>query len=81
MVKLNKEQYLEIARTEGFNAALTALHHDIEALEQETFEGSQGYQPDLWEKMFEWREFSRDLWELQLRENTKTGALSPTLKS
>lgn len=79
--KLDKEHYLGIARTEGFNAALTALHHDIEALEQETFEGSKGYQPALWDKMFEWRDFSRELWELQLQENTKAGAISPLLKS
>lgn len=64
MVTLNKEKYLALAKSQGLYQAITALHHELKELEYECFEGPKGYQPDLYEKLKEFREFSRDLWKL-----------------
>jgi uncharacterized protein YecA (UPF0149 family) len=66
MLKLNKEMYIQIARTQGVNAALTALHLDTERWEYEAFEGDKGWQPELWKDLNEVREFSRKLWQIAL---------------
>ncbi|MBY0472529.1 hypothetical protein K2X30_15295 [bacterium] len=61
--KLDKQKYLTILKTQGLPAAITALHHDKEKLEFETFEGQKGYQRALWDYQEEVREFSRQLWD------------------
>jgi hypothetical protein len=71
MFKLDKEKYIQIIRTEGLNAALTRLHRDSEHWEWDTFEGEGGWKPQQWEAMREVRNFSRELWEIGLR-NPKT---------
>ena len=48
------------------NAAVTALHRDTNVWEIETFEGDQGYSPEMWNQLLEIREFSRELWEIAL---------------
>ena len=63
--KLDREKYLKIARTEGLNKALTALHHEMISIEWDGFEGIQGYQPDQWQGITEWRDFSEELWEMR----------------
>ena len=62
---LDREKYLEIARTEGLPAAITTLHLDSEKLERETFEGQEGWQPALYEYSKQVREFSRELWNMR----------------
>lgn len=59
---LDKEKYFRILREEGLPAALTALHHEKELLEYATFEGENGYQPELFAKVQEYCTFSRELW-------------------
>lgn len=71
MIKLDKEKYLQIARTQGANAAITALHRDTERLEYQTFEGEAGYQPEMFRDLNGIRAFSRELWELAIQEAAK----------
>jgi hypothetical protein len=59
---LDREKYLAIFQSEGLSAALTQLHLDTERLEHETFEGREGWQPELFEYLKKVREFSRELW-------------------
>ncbi len=63
---IDKDKYFRIQRSEGLSAAITALHEDTEVLEVETFEGRSGWQPELFEYLKEVREFSRELWDIQL---------------
>lgn len=67
MLKLDREKYLQIARTEGVNAALTRLARDTERMEWDSFEGEGGWKPDQFEALREVREFSRELWQLALK--------------
>ena len=63
----DREPYLEIARTQSVQAALTALHKDMTIWEIESFEGPAGWQPDMWKKLHAVRDFQRELWEMALR--------------
>jgi hypothetical protein len=67
LIKFNKEKYLQIAKSESPQAALTQLHRDTERWEYQTFEGNAGYQPQMWEELREVRKFSRELWEMALQ--------------
>ena len=68
---LNKEKYLQIAKTESVQAALTALHRDTEHWEWDTFEGEEGYKPDQFEALKDVRAFSRELWEMAVASSVK----------
>ncbi len=70
MLKLDKEKYYQILRSEGLNAALTRLYRDTERWEWDTFEGEKGYQPQQWDQLREVREFARELWESTLKTPT-----------
>jgi len=72
LIPFEREKYIEILRAEGINAAITALHRDTERWEIDTFEGTEGYQPQMWKELLGIREFSRELWEIALREGGKT---------
>lgn len=72
-LSFDREKYLQIARTQGINAALTQLHHDTAAWELEAFEGRDGWKPEMWKKIAQVRDFSRELWEMAL----KTEPVSP----
>ncbi len=61
--KLDKQKYLNIVEKKGLSEALALLHDDMEALEQECFEGLQGWQPDLYESIKDFRDFSVELWK------------------
>ncbi len=65
---LDRAKYLEILKSEGLSAALTALHRDAERIEFETFEGQGGFRPDLYAHLEEVRLFSRSLWRASLGE-------------
>ena len=67
--KLDREKYLKLAREKGLNSALTELHHDMVAIEWDSFEGIQGYRPDVWEGLKDWREFSLELWSMRHEVN------------
>lgn len=64
MFKFDKEKYLQILRSAGANAALTALQKDTERWEFQSFEGEQGYQPEMNRGLSDVRAFSRELWEI-----------------
>ena len=67
----DKQKYLRILENEGLNAALTTLHKDMWTLEFETFEGQKGYQPQLFEDLKLWRDFSLELWDKKFDSNIK----------
>lgn len=66
MFHFDKKKYLDLASSHGVNAALNALHQDTNVWEIETFEGDQGYSPEMWKELQEVRDFSRELWKLAL---------------
>lgn len=66
MLPFDREKYLQIAKTQGVNAALTALHIDVERMEYQTFEGQDGWKPEDWQKLHSVRDFSRELWQMDL---------------
>ena len=66
--QFDREKYLMILKAEGLPAALTALHKAIERTEFETFEGREGWQPEIFEQLKQIRDFSRELWDSQLTE-------------
>lgn len=68
--KFLKERYFSIARAEGVSAALTQLHRDIGAWEYQAFEGTEGYQPEMFKKLIDVRAFSRELWEMALKSES-----------
>ena len=61
-LSFEREKYIRIAKEEGAQVAITRLHHDLEKIEQECFEGRDGYNPKVWEQLKEFRNFSRELW-------------------
>jgi hypothetical protein len=61
-----KQKYLDLARTEGPEAAVNALHQELWELEKECFDTPAGYQSDVWKKLNSLRLFSRELWDLKL---------------
>jgi hypothetical protein len=65
-IVVDREKYLKIAEEEGADAALNALHQEIREWELETFEGKLGYRPELYEEMKKLREFSRELYNIEL---------------
>jgi len=65
---LDRAKYLEILKSQGLSAALTALHRDGETMEFETFEGPGGYKPEMYSVLEEIRTFSRELWRVSLGE-------------
>lgn len=65
-MQIERAKYLDILRSEGLPAALTALHRDAERLEFETFEGQGGFKPELYAYLEEVRAFSRELWRVSL---------------
>lgn len=73
----DREKYLAIVRSQGVEAALTQLHRDTTQWEVEAFEGPKGWQPDLWKKLQDVRDFSRELWELALENPSVEKKVSP----
>jgi len=63
--KLDRDYYLQMVQARGLNAAITALQSEMQAIEHESFEGPMGYQPELWESIKEYREFSQELWAMR----------------
>jgi hypothetical protein len=49
-VQMMKAKYLEMAKTQGLQAAVNQLHHDLWEMEKECFDSPEGYQPVLWKK-------------------------------
>lgn len=60
---LDRQKYIQIARSQGAQAALTTLQLDTENWERQTFDGDQGWNAELWHKLEEVRKFSRELWD------------------
>ena len=71
---LDRQKYLKILQKEGLSAAITTLHRDMERWEFETFEGREGWQPEMWTFLEECREFSRELWRVSLGEMPSASA-------
>ena len=69
--EVTKQKYFEILKSKGLATALTTLHRDYERLENQSFEGIKGYQPQMWENLKPMRDFSRELWDLAAEEQAK----------
>jgi len=65
-VDLMKAKYLEMAKSQGYQAAVNQLHQDLWEMEKECFDSPEGYRPNLWKNLNEMRLFSRELWDLNL---------------
>lgn len=70
MLTIDREKYLRLVKSEGYQAALTALHNETNLWEIETFEGEKGYQPAMWEELKTVRDFSRELWDYAIKEGS-----------
>ena len=68
MPVLDRAKYLKILQSEGLHTAISSLHRDMERWEFETFEGREGYRPEVFKFLEEAREFSRELWRVSLGE-------------
>jgi hypothetical protein len=66
-MRIDRQKYLDLLKTQGVNAALTQLHLDVRDWEYEAFEGEQGWQPKMWQELEGVRGFSRELWEIALQ--------------
>ncbi len=60
-IPFDREKYLEILRTSGLHAAITALHLDVEQWDHEAFAEGKGFQEQVWTDLKLIRNFSRDL--------------------
>ncbi len=63
-IQFDRNYYLELAKTAGFQQAVTQLHEHLWAIEKECFDTPVGYQPEVWKTLNEMRLFSRELWDL-----------------
>jgi len=68
MAQLNRQKYLDIVQTQGISAALTTLHRDMAIVEYQAFEGNRKTEPELLEQLNSMRDFSREIWDIALRE-------------
>ncbi|HUP56779.1 MAG TPA: hypothetical protein VM598_04950 [Bdellovibrionota bacterium] len=68
--KLDKSKYLDLAREQGISAALTQLHRDMAIVEYQAFEGDRRAEPELLNQLNAMRDFSREIWEIDLRRKT-----------
>jgi hypothetical protein len=75
--KLDRQKYLKLASDQGLNAAISALHTEMNKIEHESFEGAKGWQPELWESIKEYRTFSSELWAMR----DVNEAMDPTAKA
>lgn len=62
--KPDRKKYLQIIKEKGVDTALSELHAEMREIEHESFEGPKGYQPDLWESIKKYREFSTEVWNM-----------------
>ncbi len=72
MASLNRQKYLDIVQTQGIPAALTALHRDMAVVEYQAFEGNRKAEPEMLAQLNEMRDFSREIWELDLRRESSS---------
>ena len=63
--RFDKTKYADILAREGESAAITALHHDMRELEHECFESPAGWQPELFEELKKYRDFSLKPWDVR----------------
>jgi hypothetical protein len=68
---LDKDKYVLIMKNESLHAAITKLHVDMLDLEEECMESKSGFNPDIYEELREWRNFSRELWDLKHHPKVK----------
>lgn len=73
MFKIDRQKYIGILKSQGVNAAVTALHNDTAQWEFESFEGQKGWQPEMWNELKEVRVFSRELWDMGLATSPTSG--------
>lgn len=70
MASLNRQKYLDIVQAQGISAALTTLHRDMAIVEYQAFEGNRKAEPEMLAQLNEMRDFSREIWEIDLRRGS-----------
>jgi len=66
-----RDKYLQIVKTQGLTTAVSTLHHDLWETEYRCFESQTGYDPVIWKQLNEMRQFSRELWDMKFKTNSK----------
>lgn len=64
-----RKKYLEMAKSENLDKAVTALHNEIGKLEPRTYDG--GFNQQRFEELQALRELARELWTMRLDPNVK----------
>jgi hypothetical protein len=70
MATLNRQKYLDLVQSQSISAALTALHRDMAIVEYQAFEGNRKHEPEMLDQLNAMRDFSRELWEIDLKRGS-----------
>ena len=62
VIKFDQSKYDKIFIEKGISATLTEIQKDLNVLEQECFEGKDGYRPEVYEEMKKYRLYSEKIW-------------------
>lgn len=72
MTKLTREQirekYMKMAKSMGYDEAITAIHRELGALEPHVFDG--GFEKSRFDELQWMRELSRELYTLKVTEGS-----------
>ena len=68
-VKDIREKYLRLAKSQGVDAAISALHNELGSLEGRVFDG--GYRQERFARTEELRTLARELYTLKLTEASR----------
>lgn len=66
-LEFDRGKYLNLAKSDSIQKAVTTLHQDIWEVEYRCFENQNGYDSNLWKQLTSMRLFSRELWDLKLK--------------
>lgn len=64
-----RQKYIHLAKTRGFDEAITKIHNDIGKLEPKIYDG--GFEPSRLEEVEFLRALARDLFTLKLASNSE----------
>lgn len=64
-----REKYIKMAKSMGYDEAITTIHNELGSLEPRVFDG--GYSKDRFQELQFMREVARELYTLKLTEASK----------
>ena len=68
-IQFDRNKYIQMAKSTGFQNAVNQLHQDLWEIEKECFDTPVGYRPEVWKTLNDMRIFSRELWDLDRAQN------------